>query len=471
MLTPAKKKIINRCGMQPDKMRGIQGFFRSVRQELRWLAPGIGVKRWLIPLLIGTTLVALGLTMVALDIYRNAPEILQPILSLLSLQELDRGIRVIVFSLVGVGLILYSVIGFNRSLLKPFMRPDKPIVDAVSSYRRKEKGPRVVVIGGGTGLSSLLRGLKEYTHNLTAIVTVADDGGSSGALRRNLGILPPGDIRNCLAALSDDEDLLTQIFQYRFNEAAGVNGHSLGNLFISALADITGSFEQAVAESGRVLAVRGRVMPSTLHDVRLVADMVDPSTQKDIRVRGESNIPTTPGKVKRVWLEPSNPKAYPMAIQAILNAELIVIGPGSLFTSILPNLLVPDIAAAVNASRAYKFFICNVATQPGETDHFDCLDHIQAIEKHLGGRIFDLVICNNRVSDRLPDKVEPVLPNERLSERYSIYCADLLDEVQPWRHDSKKLARVVMDLFYDRTGPVFQRDEELLMSEKSEVRG
>lgn len=471
MLTPPKKKIINRCGMQSDKMPGILRFFQSVRQELRWLAPGIGVKRWLIPLLIGTTLVALGLTMVALDIYRNAPETLQPILSLLSLQELDRGIRVIVFSLVGVGLILYGVIGFNRSLLRPFMRPDKSIVDAVSSYRRKEKGPRVVVIGGGTGLSSLLRGLKEYTHNLTAIVTVADDGGSSGALRRNLGILPPGDIRNCLAALSDDEDLLTQIFQYRFSEAAGVNGHSLGNLFISALADITGSFEQAVAESGRVLAVRGRVVPSTLHDVRLVADLVDPSTQKDIRVRGESNIPTTPGKVKRVWLEPSNPKAYPMAIQAILNAELIVIGPGSLFTSILPNLLVPDIVAAVFASRAYKFFICNVATQPGETDHFDCLDHVQAIEKHLGGRIFDLVICNDRVSEQLPEKVEPVLPNERLSERYPIYCADLLDEVQPWRHDSKKLARVVMDLFYDRTGPVFQRDEEPLLSERSEVRG
>lgn len=457
--------------MQPEKMPGTQRFFQNVRQELRWLAPGIGVKRWLIPLLIGTTLVALGITMVALDIYRNAPETLQPILTLLSLQGLDRGLRVIIFSLVGVILILYSVIGFNRSLLKPFMRPDKPIVDTVSNYRRKEKGPRVVVIGGGTGLSSLLRGLKEYTHNLTAIVTVADDGGSSGALRRSLGILPPGDIRNCLAALSDDEDLLTQIFQYRFSEAAGVNGHSLGNLFISALADITGSFEQAVAESGRVLAVRGRVMPSTLHDVRLVADLVDPSTQKDVRVRGESNIPTTPGRVKRVWLEPSNPKAYPMAIQAILNAELIVIGPGSLFTSILPNLLVPDIAAAVNASRAYKFYVCNVATQPGETDHFDCLDHVQAIEKHLGGRMFDLVICNNRVSEQLPEKVEPVLPNERLSERYSIYCADLLDEVQPWRHDSKKLARVVMDLFYDRTGPLFQRDEEPLLSEKSEVRG
>ena len=350
--------------------------------------------------------------MVALDIYRNAPNTLQPMLALLSLQELDRGVRVFVFTIIGIGLVLYSVIGFNRSLLKPFVRSDKPIVDTVSNYRRKEKGPRVVAIGGGTGLSSLLRGLKEYTHNLTAIVTVADDGGSSGALRRNLGILPPGDIRNCLAALSDDEDLLTQIFQYRFSEAAGVNGHSLGNLFISAMADITGSFEQAVAESGRVLAVRGRVMPSTLHDVRLVADLIDPNSQKNIRVRGESNIPTTPGKVKRVWLEPPNPKAYPMALQAILNAELIVIGPGSLFTSILPNLLVPEIAAAVSASRAYKFYVCNVATQPGETDHFDCLDHVRAIENHLGGRIFDLVICNNRVSEQMPDKVEQVLPNE-----------------------------------------------------------
>ncbi len=448
-----------------------QRFLQTVRQELRWLAPGIGVKRWLVPLLIGTTLVALGITMVALDIYRNAPETFQPILTLLSLQGLDRGLRVIIFTLLGIGLILYSVIGFNRSLLKPFIRVDKPIVDTVSSYRRREKGPRIVVIGGGTGLSSLLRGLKEYSHNLTAIVTVADDGGSSGALRRSLGILPPGDIRNCLAALSDDEDLLTQIFQYRFSEAAGVNGHSLGNLFISALADITGSFEQAVAESGRVLAVRGRVMPSTLHDVKLVAELIDPATKKDVRVRGESNIPTTPGRVKRVWLEPSNPKAYPMAIQAILNAELVVIGPGSLFTSILPNLLVPDIATAVNASRAYKFYICNVATQPGETDHFDCLDHVRALEKHLGGRIFDLVICNNRVSENLPEKVEPVLPNDRLSEQYPVYCADLLDEVQPWRHDSKKLARVVMDLFYERTGPLVQRDEEPLLREKSEVRG
>lgn len=457
--------------MQPKKTPGIKRFFQSVRQELRWLAPGIGVKRWLIPLLIGTTLVALGLTMVALDIYRNAPNTLQPMLALLSLQELDRGVRVFVFTIIGIGLVLYSVIGFNRSLLKPFVRSDKPIVDTVSNYRRKEKGPRVVAIGGGTGLSSLLRGLKEYTHNLTAIVTVADDGGSSGALRRNLGILPPGDIRNCLAALSDDEDLLTQIFQYRFSEAAGVNGHSLGNLFISAMADITGSFEQAVAESGRVLAVRGRVMPSTLHDVRLVADLIDPNSQKNIRVRGESNIPTTPGKVKRVWLEPPNPKAYPMALQAILNAELIVIGPGSLFTSILPNLLVPEIAAAVSASRAYKFYVCNVATQPGETDHFDCLDHVRAIENHLGGRIFDLVICNNRVSEQMPEKVEQVLPNEKLAEMYPLYCADLLDEVQPWRHDSRKLARVIMDLFYDRTGPVFQRDEEPVLGEKSQVRG
>ncbi len=455
--------------MQSEKQQWFKQLVQKTRQELRWLAPGIGVKRWLLPLLIGTTLIALGLTMLALDIYRNAPEGWQPVLALLSLQGLGRGVRVLIFTLLGVVLVLYSVIGFNRSLLQPFMRPGKPIVDTVSSYRRKERGPRVVAIGGGNGLSSLLRGLKEHTHNLTAIVTVADDGGSSGVLRRNLGILPPGDIRNCLAALSDDEALLTQMFQYRFNESAGVNGHSLGNLFISAMADITGSFEQAVVESGRVLAVRGRVMPSSLHDLRLVADLQSPEGKGDIRVRGESNIPTTPGKVKRVWLEPPNPEAYPLALQAILNADLIIIGPGSLFTSILPNLLVPDIAAAVRASRAYKFFICNVATQPGETDDFDCLDHVQAIEKHLGGRIFDLVICNNREPHQLPNNVKAVLPDERLDEQYPVYCADLLDEVQPWRHDSRKLARVIMDLFYDRTGPLFQREDDPMLVGKLEA--
>ena len=227
-----------------------------------------------------------------------------------------------------------------------------------------------MVIGGGTGLSTLLRGLKEHTNNLTAIVTVADDGGSSGELRRSLGMLPPGDIRNCLTALSDDETLMGQLFQYRFASGNGLSGHPLGNLFITALAEITGSFEEAVAESGRVLAVHGQVLPATLHDVRLVADVQLPDNGKEVRVQGESQIPRTTGHIRRVWLEPAHLRAYPPTVQAILRADLILVGPGSLYTSMLPNLLVPDLGEALRVSRALKFYVCNVATQPGETDGF-----------------------------------------------------------------------------------------------------
>ena len=263
------------------------------------------------------------------------------------------------------------MVKFNQALFLPFMKPGKPVLETLTAYHRKEKGPRVVVIGGGTGLSSVLRGLKIHTSNLTAIVTVADDGGSSGELRKSIGILPPGDIRNCLTALSSDEALLTQIFQYRFAAGAGLNGHTLGNLFITALADITGSFEEAVAESGRVLAVQGRVLPSTLHDVKLVADVQLPETKgNSVQIKGESKITKAGGKIIRMWLEPNNPLAYPPAIQAILSADLVLIGPGSLYTSILPNLLVDDITEAIKSSRALKFYVCNVATQPGEDRSF-----------------------------------------------------------------------------------------------------
>ncbi len=450
--------------MQAGKTPWFRQFVKHVRLRLRWLTPGIGVKRWLFVLLAGTTFVGIGLAMLALDLYRSNPNRWWlPILTAVSLQNLDRPIRVIIFGLIGMAIILWGVWGLNRALLTPFVRPGRPILDTVSNYRKKERGPRIVAIGGGTGLSSLLRGIKEYSHNLTAIVTVADDGGSSGELRRSMGVLPPGDIRSCLAAMSDDEELITQIFQYRFGSSAGLNGHSLGNLFITAMAEITGSFEKGVAESGRVLAVRGKVLPSTLHDLRLVADVRTPETGNDVRVKGESKIPTTPGRIQRVWLEPNNPEAYPQAIQAILNADLILIGPGSLYTSLLPNLLVPDIANAVRASRAYKFYICNVATQPGETDNFNCLDHVKAFERHLDGPIFDLVICNNHTRGKLPEKLEYVLPDEHLEQEYPVYVADLLDDVRPWRHDSHKLAKVVMDLFFDRTGPSTIHDDDLAL--------
>jgi len=446
-------KLISRSG---------QSWQRRLRLALRWLTPGIGVKRWLLVLLIGTTFLGTGVTLSLLDIYRGAPDTpWLPLLSILALRFLTRPLRIAIFAGIGMGLILWGGWGLSRSLLRPFLRPGKPIVDAVTDYRRRERGPRIVAIGGGTGLSTLLRGLKAHTHNLTAIVTVADDGGSSGELRRHMGVLPPGDIRNCLAALSDDEELITQLFRYRFPAGAGLNGHNLGNLLITALADITGSFEEAIAESGRVLAVRGRVLPSTLHDVRLVAEVKAPEKGRTLRVRGESNIPKVGGQVERVWLEPSAPLGYPPAVQAILNADLILIGPGSLFTSILPNLLVPDIAAALRTSRALKFYICNVATQRGETDTFTCADHVKAIERHLGGPIFDLVICNSREPRNLPEGIRPVLPSPELEEHCAVYCADLVDDEQPWRHHAVRLAQVIMDLYYERTGPLSGREDTL----------
>ena len=207
-----------------------------------------------------------------------------------------------------------------------------------------------------------------------------------------MGILPPGDIRNCLAALSDDEALLGQLFQYRFPDGeSGLEGHSFGNLFISALAEIAGSFEEAVAESGRVLGVHGRVLPATLRDVKLVADVVLPHAISEVRVEGESHIPKMAGEVHRVWLEPNNPSAYPGVIQAILAADLIVIGPGSLYTSILPSILVPDIISAIRASRALKIYVCNVATQLGETEGYTCGDHVRVLNDHVGGAFCDLL--------------------------------------------------------------------------------
>jgi uncharacterized cofD-like protein len=424
-------------------------------QSIRWLVPGLGVKRWLLVILFGITLLGVGLAILILDVYRNAPDTWWlPLISAASLRFLPRILRAAIFGGIGVALIVGGFYGFNRSLMAPFLKPGRRVVDTLAGFRRKDRGPRVVVIGGGHGLSTLLRGLRDYTANLTAIVTVADDGGSSGRLRKSLGILPPGDIRNCLAALSNDEALLAQLFQYRFpNGSSGLEGHSFGNLFISALSEITGSFEDAIAESGRVLSVSGRVLPSTLHDVRLVADVMLPYLVSEVRVEGESQIPESTGQVRRVWLEPIGPPAYPQAIQAILSADLIVTGPGSLFTSILPNLLVPDIADAIRASKALKLYVCNVATEPGETDRYSSQDHMRALESHAGGGLFDIAIVNDNYLGNLPENVEWVCMGEGTHDNFLVYQHDLIDHEFPWRHDGDKLAQVIIDLLEERTGP------------------
>lgn len=420
-----------------------------------WLTPGIGIKRWILVVLIGTTFIALGFAVLILDLYRETDiNWLRLIFNFISLSTLPRWLRAVIFGGIGIVVLLFGLWELNKSVLKPFVKPGQPFIDTLSDYKKRAKGPRIVAIGGGHGLASLLRGLKKYTHNLTAIVTVTDDGGSSGELRKNLGILPPGDIRNCLTALADDEEMLSHIFQYRFGERAGVNGHSLGNLFISALTDITGSFEDAVAESGRVLAVRGRVLPATLHDVKLVAEIKLENQEKEIKVVGESTITNLEGSVNHLWLEPSNPLPFPPAVQAILNADLIVIGPGSLYTSVLPNLLVPGLAEAIRASKAMKFLVCNVANQKGETQGYSYSDHIQVIEKHISESHFDVIVCNNELPKDEIMGIEMVNPDVSLEEQYAIYFAPLIDKENPWRHDPLKLAEVITDLFFERTGPL-----------------
>jgi uncharacterized cofD-like protein len=326
---------------------------------------------------------------------------------------------------------------------------------ATASQQQAGQALKVVAIGGGTGLSTLLRGLKAYTTHITAIVTVADDGGSSGRLRRSLGVLPPGDLRTCIAALADDEALLTQLFQYRFGHGEELDGHCFGNLFITALAAVTGSFERAILEAGRVLAIQGRILPSTLQNVTLVADLRAESALAAAaltRIEGESAIPKAGWSIERICLQPERVRAYPEAVRAILAADLIIAGPGSLFTSILPNLLVDGIRRAVAASPACKLYVCNVATQPGETDGFDVGQHVDALQRHIGRGLFPYVLANDdpHVSTEQPH-LRPVTighePKAGPDCGWQVIAADVVDRAAPWRHDAGKLAAQIMRFY------------------------
>jgi len=316
----------------------------------------------------------------------------------------------------------------------------------------KEKFPAVVVIGGGTGLSVMLRGLKEKPLDITAIVTVADDGGSSGILRSELHIPPPGDIRNVLIALADVEPLLSQVLQYRFTSGTGLAGHSLGNLILAAMKDISGDFLTGIRELSRVLAVRGRVLPSTEHSITLRAEMEDGS-----QVEGESNIPKAGGRIRRVFIEPAQVAPLGEAIEAIRNADAVLVGPGSLYTSIMPNLLVPGIAEAIAASRAVKIFVCNVMTQPGETDGYTVSDHLLAIERHVNARLFDYVIVNNGeiplpVQEMYAEKgARPVHPDldEVVRQGYRVIADELVLFRTYLRHDTVKLSGHIYKLVQD----------------------
>jgi len=314
--------------------------------------------------------------------------------------------------------------------------------------RRLEQGYKIVAIGGGTGLSTLLRGLKRRTTNLTAVVTVSDDGGSSGRLQKELGVLPPGDVRNCLVALADDEALVTDLFRYRFEEGEGLTGHSFGNLFLAAMSGITGNFDAAIKESSRVLNIVGRVLPSTLSVVRLCAELDDGTI-----VEGESNIPLARRKIRRVFFEPENAEPLDEVIEAIRDADAIVLGPGSLFTSILPNFLIDRITSEVAHSNAVKVYVCNVMTQPGETDHMSAADHVEALFRNAGARVCDFVIVNDEPPHKLlgtyaEERQEPVLPDvARIEELGLVAVRDqMISEDVTVRHDPGKLADTVIDV-------------------------
>jgi uncharacterized cofD-like protein len=424
---------------------------RHTTGTLRWLVPGMRVKRWIAVLIAGITLIGLGGAYLLRDLYAVRSEI--PWFYYVTLQFIPRWGRGLIFSVVGLAAVTLGLVRLYQALMAPFVRPgDARVVDALYRRRQRQRGPKVVAIGGGTGLSVLLRGLKEYTDHITAIVTVADDGGSSGRLRQELGVLPPGDFRNCIAALSDAEGLTSRLFQYRFGEGVGLEGHSFGNLFIVAMAEITGSFEKALVESSRVLAVRGRVLPSTLQNVTLCADLIEEQAGKDaswLRVEGESSITKHVGTIERVFLEPDDVLAYPEAVKAILEADIIVAGPGSLYTSVLPNLLVPDVRRAVQAAEGVKAYICNVATQAGETDGYDVADHVRAIRKHVGGDLFPTVMANNHYVGRSagPSGAEWVRHEPGEVSSFDTLAVDLVDDEFPWRHDPHKLARALMEWY------------------------
>lgn len=411
---------------------------------IKWLYPGMHVKRWLLLLTLGIVVIGLGIGYILRELYDSVT--FPGFVYYLTLQFLPRYVRAALFFALGIGTIALAIARLNRSLLSPFLASgaDQPLVDRIYKHHMLRRGPKIVAIGGGTGLSTLLRGLKQYTGNLTAIVTMADDGGSSGRLRRELGVPPPGDFRQCLAALADAEPLMSRLLQHRFTEGLGLGGHSFGNLFIVAMAEVTGGFEHAIRESCRVLAVRGQVLPSTLADVTLCAEF-----EGNERVEGESRIGQAGKPIVRAYLRPEHPPAYPEAVRAIREADLVVIGPGSLYTSVLPNLLVPDIARAVKASRALKVYVCNVATQRGETENYRVIDHLRALERHLGEHLFQYVLVNRSPSSKGSDVQAVTLSGEE-TENYHIVEADVADASSPRMHHPVKLAQALMRLYYDR---------------------
>lgn len=414
-------------------------------KDAGWLLPGLQVKRWFGLIIIGTVIALLGLCVLfnMRPVY-FAVGILKYIAVTVNQEFLG-----VVLVFLGAYIFLKGWKNTNYSILDLTEDRDRhALLESLYKRRKLNYGPKIVAVGGGTGLSTMLKGIKKLTNNITAVVTVGDDGGSSGRLRQEMGILPPGDIRNCIAALADDEDLVTKLFQYRFKTGEGLEGHSFGNLFLTALCSITGNMVRAVQESSKVLNIRGRVLPSTLDDMKLSAEMEDGTI-----VEGESNIPETGKKIKRLFTVPSHCKPLPEVIHAIKEADLIILGPGSLYTSVIPNLLISEISEAISKSSAKKIYVCNIMTQPGETTGYTASDHIQAILDHAGyPNMVQAVMVNNSLPDDLSPDYEksnsfPVVVDidNIKAKNISVVTTRLYEENEQKfvRHSPARLARAI----------------------------
>jgi uncharacterized cofD-like protein len=411
---------------------------------LKLLKPGLYVKRWFLIVLAGMVLGSLGIGFLLTELYRTA--VAPDWVGLVTLQFFPLLVRAGLFLALGGVVGGLGLVRLYRSLdaVLPAYS-NQSLLERIYEYRLRQGGPRIVCIGGGTGMPAVLRGLKHHSANITAIVTVGDDGGSSGRLRREHGILPPGDFRNNIVALAEVEPLMARLFQYRFAEGSVLGGHSFGNLFVLAMTGVTGSFEQALRETSRVLAVQGVILPSTPQDVEICAEFTDGSEEC-----GESRIPEIGKPIARLRIKPAHPAAQPEAVRAILEADLVVLGPGSLYTSVLPNLLVEGVAKALLQSDALKVYVCNVATQPGETDGYSVEAHVAALVRHMPGQTnpIDVVIAT-----RHPPGANPPQPGVALVASTSptsgdplIVVDDVVRDDQPLRHDPDKLAVVLMRL-------------------------
>ncbi|MBS3765567.1 YvcK family protein [Candidatus Bipolaricaulota bacterium] len=418
------------------------------RNLSKWLYPGMKVKRWIL-LGVGSALFV-GFALILL-IGRPTVDLLYEWLSSKAIYYY----LVAVFSLLaGITGLIWSFSKLARSFTEPMDPFERPSTDVIWQKRFLSKGTKVVAIGGGTGLSVLLRGFKEYTSNLTAIVTVMDDGGSSGRLRREMDMLPPGDIRNCLIALADDESRMSEIFQHRFESGGELEGHSLGNLIIAGLEQIEGGFDLAIEETSRLLNIRGRVIPSTLKNTNLVAELEGGQV-----LTGESSLSETPKLIQGIELK-EKAEPYPPALAEIEEADLIVLGPGSLFTSLVPNLLVEKVAEAIEASGATKYYVSNIMTEPGETDGMTVQDHMEVLSKYLDPDSLDYAVVNvgkaeedvlDRYASEGAELVEPDLVDDN---RYGVepLLDDLVSTVElegkrTVKHDHERLAELILDSF------------------------